>query len=353
MNFSAFSTVTNLAVFFFSAGLVWYFGAKLSIYVDAIAVKTGISHGFLGALLLGGITSLPEMATVGSASFQGNAPLALNNLFGTIANNFLFLAFADVLVGREALTSVVAQSFTLLQGVLSVLLLVFVGIACTVPAPLWGHVSTWSAGILALFTFFMWLASRYPHRDPWVVRNETERHNTPQGSRELPPKADDQSTLKVAVRIAGAGFVVLVAGIFLAQTSDALARQTGVSSGMVGMVLLAMATGLPELSTTYTAVRIRRYEMALGNVFGTNLWNVAIVAFGDLLFREGAIYESTGNFEILAIFRGIAATSIFLLGLLERKDKTLFRMGYDSLAVLFVYFGGIWLLYLVSGGSGT
>ena len=171
MDFQSLSFWLLVAIFVACAAAVWACGTKLSVYVDAIAGKTALNRGFLGALLLGGITSIPEMATVSSSAAAGNAALAMNNLFGTVANNFLFLVLADFMIGKDALTSIDAKPSTLLQGVLGILLLVIAGMACLAPAPSLGHVSSWSLGILASFVFFMWLASQYHTRSPWVTKS--------------------------------------------------------------------------------------------------------------------------------------------------------------------------------------
>src|SRR5688572_15043380 len=129
MAFNALPLWVNLAIFAASGLIVWGAGTRLAVYVDGIAGQTGIGHAFMGMLLLGGITSLPEVATVSSASFTGNAPLAINNLLGSAAINILLLAVADAALGRDALTSAVASPGTLFQGTLGMLLLAGVGTA--------------------------------------------------------------------------------------------------------------------------------------------------------------------------------------------------------------------------------
>jgi cation:H+ antiporter len=99
----------NAAVFAVAGFVVWGAGTRLAVLVDGIARRSGIGHAFLGMLLLGGITSLPEVATVASASYVGNASLAVNNLLGSAAINLVLLAIADAILGRDALTSVVLK----------------------------------------------------------------------------------------------------------------------------------------------------------------------------------------------------------------------------------------------------
>ena len=90
----------NFAVFAVAATFVWLAGTKLSKYVDLFADRTGLGKAFAGALLLGGATSLPELATTLTASYSGAAELAGNNLLGGVVMQIAVLALIDVFVLR-------------------------------------------------------------------------------------------------------------------------------------------------------------------------------------------------------------------------------------------------------------
>jgi cation:H+ antiporter len=76
LDFSNFGLWANIGLFSVAAVLVWRAGARLTGYIDAIADRTGIGEAFAGMLLLGGITSLPEIAAVSTSAWTGNAALA-------------------------------------------------------------------------------------------------------------------------------------------------------------------------------------------------------------------------------------------------------------------------------------
>jgi cation:H+ antiporter len=142
--------------------------------------------------------------------------------------------------------------------------------------------------------------------------------------------------------------IILAAGIALSQVADALAKQTGLGSGYIGLVLVGFATALPNLSSIVAAVRLERYEMAISDVFGANLFNLGLILLADAVFAGSPILNWAGRFEIIAALLGIVLTAIYLIGLLERGNRTIFGMGYDSFAVACVYLGGLVLLYFVS-----
>lgn len=104
--------------------IVWRAGTHLSKAADAIADRTGLGQAFIGALLLGGATSLPEIAATGSASLLGNAPMAVNNIFGGIAMQVTVLAIADAFLGRDSLTARTRKAGVILDGVRLALVLV-------------------------------------------------------------------------------------------------------------------------------------------------------------------------------------------------------------------------------------
>ncbi len=118
-----------LAIFAAAGAVVWIAGTRLTGLVDTLVERTGLGRAFAGMLLLGGITSLPEVATVATASATGNPALALNNLLGSASINVLLLAICDQFFGRAPLTVMMAKPVTLMQGVLGMLLLAGVVVA--------------------------------------------------------------------------------------------------------------------------------------------------------------------------------------------------------------------------------
>jgi cation:H+ antiporter len=165
----------NAALFAVAMLVVWGAGGRLTRRLDVIAVRTGMNHAFIGMLLLGGITSLPELANVLTASSTGNPALAINNLLGSAAINVMLLAVADAFIGRQAVTSIVAQPSTMMMATLCMLVLIAIAVAVTV-----GDFAVLGAGlgstaICGLSVASFWLATGYDRRSPWSVRDEAEQ----------------------------------------------------------------------------------------------------------------------------------------------------------------------------------
>ena len=344
MSFVGLGLWLNVALFACAAVLVWWAGTRMTERLDAIAGRTGMDRAFVGMLLLGGATSLPEIAAVSTAAATGNAALATNNLLGSVAFNVMLIAVADAVIGRKALTSVVPSATTLLQGALCAVVL-----ALTAVAVLTGDVAVWGVGLWPAVLFVVCvgafrLAAGYRERSPWTATSgETS-------SSESAPAEDtdgDVSLKRLVAWAALAAGVILIAGLVLSQSADAIAEATGLGAGIVGLVLVAFATSLPEASSITAAVRRKRYEMALGDVFGTNILTIGLIFVADLFYRDGSVLAQAGRFEALAALLGLLLTGIFLIGLLERSDRTVLRMGYDAVAGVIVFVAGLILLVLV------
>ena len=316
---------------------MWWAGRRLPELAARIAQSSGLGQAFVGMLLLGGVTSLPELATASSAAAIGAGDLALNNAMGSAAFNILLLAIADAVLGRDALTSVVAKPATLLQGVLGMLLLAVAAMviqAGDIPVPGLGF-GFGSALLFGLCVGAMWLASRYETRPAWQVVDGTRSQAEPEA------KDDRPGAEAVLPPLAGLGTLILVGGFVLAQSGEVIAARTGLGSGLVGFVLLALATSLPELTVIAAAMRRRLYGLAVGDIFGANLFNVAMIFLIDIVDPGPPVLGAAGPFEASAALLALILTGIFVLGLLERRDRTVLRMGYDSLAALLVYGAGL------------
>jgi len=342
IDFTQQSVAVNLAIFAAAAAFVWAAGTKLSEYAGAISAHTGVGKALLGLLLLGGITSLPEVAVSLTSAYSGNAALAVNNILGGMTMQVAILALADFAIGRRALTSVVPDPVVILQGSLNVLLLSLVPVAILVgDIPLFG-IGVWAWAILALALFSFHKLTQSEGRRPWEPTNlkEAQYHS----SKKKEDKIKD-SLRTVVGKTAVAGTVILIAGFFISRTAEAIAEQTGLGASFVGAVLVATSTSLPEVSTVLSAVRLGHYTMAISDILGTNLFDIGLLFAIDATAAGEPVLNRVGAFSAVGAMLGIAVTALFLIGLAERRDRTILRMGVDSAAVLLVYLGGLGLLY--------
>lgn len=339
-DFASYPLWLNALAFLAAAGAVWIAGTCLATYADAISDLTGLGSALVGMLLLGGITSLPEIAVSVTAGLAGNAGLAVNNILGGVALQVAVIALGDAALRGRAISASVGTPTVLLQAAFSCLLLCLVVAGVVVgDLPLAG-VGLWSTAILGTAVLLLWLISRYkgnetwrPHPSPQEPRRKGEGRGRPQSLGKA-----IALTCVVAAVIVGAGFV-------LARSGDALAQQTGLGASFVGALFVGLSTSLPEISTVLAAVRLRRYLMAFSDIFGTNIFDVALIFLIDATYRGPPVLNEVGAFSAFGAVLGIALTLMYLSGLIERRDKTVGRLGIDSWAVVAVYLGGVAILY--------
>lgn len=345
LSFRDYALWTNIAVFAVAALAVGGAGTKVAGYADTIAVRTGIGHAAVGFVMLGAVTSLPEVAVSIFAALGGTPGLAVDNLLGEIAMQRAMLAGVDGFLGREALTVIAASPSLLLQATLCTFILIVVGIAVVVGDVAVFGIGLWSWGLLALYVFSVWQIFDARRRRPWVPR-DPDMDGAP-----MPEGAISRGEMygtglrPFVLKTMAAATVILVGGFLLSRTAEAIAVQTGLGLSFVGAVLLALATSLPELSTVIASVRLRRYEMAISDIIGTNLFSVALIFLVDAIYRGEPVLDLAGKFSLLAALLGALLTAIYLVGLVERRNRTVGRMGVDSLATLVVYSAGLFVLY--------
>lgn len=337
----------NLCVLAAGAGAIWFAGVRLARYADAISERTGVGKAFIGALLLGGITSLPEGATTVTASAIGSAPLAVNNIFGGVAMQVALLAVADVIIAGRALTARVEEPVVLLQGALLVLILTLAAAGMAAGDVEVFGVGLWTSAIFAVSLVAFYLIHQHPSRSTWALEAApgaaaAEAHES---GRETGNSARSLTTRRLLVFTSLAGLVILVAGIAVARSGDALAEQTGLGASFVGILLVAVATSLPEASTTLSAVRLGQYGMAFSNIFGANILDLALLFLADIAYAGGPILNEVGRFSLVGALLGTLVTGVYLAGLLEHRKRSVLAAGVDSHLVLLLYLGGMYLLY--------
>jgi cation:H+ antiporter len=331
------------AIFVVSAVVVWLAGTRLAGYANRFAEAAGLGGAVVGLVLLGAITSLPELATVATSAAGGAGALAVNNLIGSVSMQLLLLALVDVMIGKDALTARPPR-----PDVLAYAAMVCVLTALTAAAIAAGDRELLGTGVglgpVVVFAGYLGClaAARAIDAGPrWRPSGDGEKAANGTEDRER----SGESAVKLLGPIATTGLAILIAGFFLSRSGEALAEQTGLGQSFFGLVVLAAATSLPEFSSAVGAVRLDRPQLAIGDILGANLFNLSMLLLVDVLYRDGPVMSEAGPFEIVAALLGTVLAGVFLIGLVERRDKTVLRMGWDSATVLLVYAGGLVVLF--------
>lgn len=332
----------NIVVLAVMSVVIALAGWRLARVADMLADRTGLGEAVTGALLLGAATSLPGiMATVAAAS-GGRPELAMSNALGGIAAQTMFLAIADVAHRGVNLEHAAASSTNILQCGMLILLLTVILAAMTAPeVTLLGvHPAT---PLLAVVYIVGLRAARKAQESPmWRPEQTREtREDTPDDDSFKGP-----STTSLWIRFVIFAAIIGVAGWSVAQAGAGLARQTGISDSVVGALLTAVSTSLPELITAIAAVRQGALTLAVGNIVGGNAFDTLFAAAGDVAFRGGSIYHAVAGAEIFLVSLCLLMTSTLLVGLVVRERRGLANIGLESVLLLALYPLGMVVLML-------
>lgn len=332
-----------IALFLAGAVLVWFAGARLSSLASEISDRTGLGNAVIGVILLGGATSLPEIATSGVATLSGNPGMAVNNLLGGVAFQVVVLAFADLYVGKGALTTMLPTPRVMLNAVVTIMLLVLALIGVTIGdiAIVPGALGLFPVLIVIAYIAGLWLLGQRGSGGGW----KPDRARTP-------PTRDagrsDLSNTRLAVFSLLTALAILVGGTIVTLSAEAIAGQTGIDPGIAGLTFVAVATSLPEISTAVGAVRLGKAELAIGDVLGGNMFDIALILLVDGLYTGGLILREADAASTVMALTAIFLTGLLLLGMIERRDRAVLRMGYDMIAILLCYSAAI--VAIVAGG---
>jgi len=163
---------------------------------------------------------------------------------------------------------------------------------------------------------------------------------------------DDEVTLTlqgVIIRMGIAALTIVGAGLVLSTSADAIAVKTGLGGSFVGSFFLAVVTSLPEVSACYGAIRVGSVNMAMGNLFGSNLFNMAIIPVADIVYVKGPVFESVSRGHMAAAVFAAVATLIPIAAIRERNFRIkIFSVSFHSYAIMLLYMIYSVYIYMVS-----
>lgn len=141
---------------------------------------------------------------------------------------------------------------------------------------------------------------------------------------------------------AGAVFI-LFAGIKLTKNADSIAKTLGLSAGWAGVFLLPLATSLPELTASLRALIIGSPDLAVGNLLGSNLFNITIIALIDLLQGRGSLFVKIKKGHVISMILGILLAAVCAAGIIFPFPKILGWLGLDTVLIFFIYLSAVFL----------
>jgi cation:H+ antiporter len=319
--------------FILTAAVIVYAATQLAKYGDVIAIRTKLGGMFVGTLLLAGVTSLPEVLTTISALYKGAPDLAAGNLLGSNMFNMLLLAVLDMLHSKQRLLRRAAFKHAL-SGSLAMLMIGLTAFFILADIDL----KVGWVGLDSLILIFIYIAGiRLIQTNPLAGDQSAAISSE--------PPAGTPSLRRALIWFGIAGGALVVVTPLMVNSSLKIAEITGLGTTFVGTTLVALVTSLPELVTTIAAVKYGAPDMAVGNLFGSNLFNMAALGLTDIFFLQGRFLGVVSPMFVLVALLGLIMTGMGLIGNLARLEKRIGFIEIDAFLLILVYVGGLWFLY--------
>lgn len=322
--------------FLISAIIIIFAGYYLTKSADKIAELTGWGRIFVGSLLLAGATSLPELM-VDIKSIQMNLPdLAVGDLLGSSLFNLLILASLDFFFPSAFRRTAFSPTYLhhSLSAVLAITLTAIVGIGITskLDTSFFGiSIFSWAILIVYFFGIRLTFLDGIKEKD----QSKVEQNITTNIKKRL---VLEFSFFLIAT------IIILAAAPFLVESADQIARMSGLGHSFIGTTLVALSTSLPELIATIAAFRMGSPDLALGNIFGSNAFNMILFVPLDFFYKNN-IFNSVRSVNAVTAFGIILATSIVVMGQLYRKKERTHFLEPSSEAVVVTIILILFLLY--------
>jgi len=202
--------------------------------------------------------------------------------------------------------------------------------------------------VLIAVVYILGMRVVYRHED--VRRREKERERVVEAE-----EAGQRARVRaVLLRRASIGFVaaslgILLAAPLLASSAKQIAEETGISTTFIGTSLVAITTSLPELVTSFAAVRLGAFDLAVGNLFGSNAFNMGALVFADAAYRSGPLLSAVSPVHTVTALWAILLMNVGLMGIIYRAEKRFLLIEPDSALMIVGYGLGMWLLFRVAG----
>ncbi len=324
-----------VAVFVAASGAILVAGPRMVSVAETLADRTGLGEALMGAIFIGAATSVPDgMATLIPA-IGGLADLAVGNALGGILGQTTFLAIADVFYRSASLERSAAAVTNLIQGTTLIMLLSLLLVLFNTPS--WDVFGMHPVSLAPLVVYWFGMravaqASYEPMWRPVATPDVPTKSDVPEEER-----LDDESTSRLWISFAVLAGILALCGWLVVPAAEQIAASTGLSRTAAGTFLTGVSSSLAELVVSISAVRAGALALAVGNVFGGNMFDALLVGAADVAYREGPIYAALTPEHSLIAAMAALMTALTVLGLLRRQRAVVAKVGTESVIVLVLY----------------
>jgi cation:H+ antiporter len=316
--------------------IIFIAGQKVAKYGDAVASRTGIGQVWMGVIAIAVITSLPELFTgISAVTIVDSPDLTIGDLLGANAFNMLNLAILDIFHRNGSLLAAVSRAHQL-TALFSLILVAIITVSIFISI----HFNEMAMGWIGWYTPVILLLYLLSVRQIFFYE---KKHPGPPDETEDP----SLSLKRLLVYFGIAAMCIIGAGIWLATIGDEIAEATGWGQSFVGTLFLAFTTTLPEMTVSFTAVRIGASDMAVGNMIGSNLFNMAILPVVDIIYTKGPILASISDGNLVTGLAVIIMTVLFITGL-RFVPRRFFKFSWLSICLIAIFLASAYFSFVAA-----
>lgn len=333
------SVATLWIEFIFIAAVIVVSGTRISKYGDVIAEKTGLGRAWIGLIMLASITSLPEFVTgISSVTIADVPDIAVGDILGACVFNLLILALLDPMDKGSPVFVKVGRSHVLSAGFGIILIgIIAASIVLRPLVPSLFHIGAYTPAII--FVYFAGIRVVYSYEKKYLSNVAEETVEKLMYTHISGQRAAAMYTVNALVIIAAASFLPFVAGD--------IAKETGLGEDFVGTVFVAVTTTLPEMAVSFSAMRIGAADLAIGNLLGSNMFNIGLLAMDDIIYLQGPLLLKVSTAHAVTGIMAILMTAIVLVSITYRPESKATRFGWDSISMIALAALNMYLIYLL------
>ena len=301
---------------------------------SAIAKRFGISDLVIGLTVVAFGTSMPEFVVNMVSVAEGSTDLAITNIVGSnIINTFVILGLTALVY--PIVSQKRSRDFDIPMSIIAgVLVLIFVAVQLPFGEAGKGIGHLGGGVLLAFFCYFLYNTFRNAKEGVKELKNEGVKELKSEGVKELKSEGVKELTIQRAIGLIIGGLVgLVVGGELIVKSAVDLATRMGVSEAIIGLTIVALGTSLPELATSVIAAAKHNSDIAIGNVFGSNIFNVFFV-----LGTSAAIHPLPA-YEGIELDACMAAMGSIIVWLAVKTDKDRKVQRWAGALLLIVYGG--------------
>ncbi|BAK81439.1 sodium/calcium exchanger protein [Candidatus Arthromitus sp. SFB-rat-Yit] len=306
------------------------FSIKAADYVDLIDKKTNISGAFIGGVVLAAVTSLPELFTsISGALILNNSEIVLGNILGSNIFNLATLSVIVILFIRGFVQSQISKSHTKIT-----MFIIVINIILFLPAYFSKDFNIFNISVVSILVSILYFTSL-----KFMATNDID------GGQDGEEDEENSLTLKqIFIRFILSSIGLVIASIAITYVTDIISIKLNLAASLSGALFLGIATSLPEVTSCLALAKKSKFNLVVGNIIGSNMFNLFIISIIDLLYTRTSLYFTNHiQTKILLLFGFIATIFIAILLIVKNSNKKLkFVYLLLSLASILTYF-----LYLI------